>query len=590
MRRFPISLLTVLGALGVSSVRAQQPSLQGLDSVIKVQMTQRQVPGLSLAIIDGGKIVMARSYGVRDRETNAPVVLETLFQAGSISKPVSALGVLRLVEKGKLSLDEDVNRKLVSWKVPDNGFTATQKVTLRRILSHNAGLTVHGFPGYAVNQPVPTLVQVLDGKPPANTAPIRVDTIPGAIGRYSGGGFTVMQQLMIDLSGTAFPAYMRRQVLDRIGMKQSSFEQPQPAARAALMATGYTNDRAPVAGRWHVYPEMAAAGLWTTPSDLARFAIEVQQTLAGKGHGVISPAMARQYVTLQKDGFGLGIAVDGSGPTLRFSHNGRDEGFDAFLSADTEGHGLVVMINANDNSRLMGRIMNAVARTYHWPQATWKYSAPAATTGIVLSRDRLLRYGGYYEAAENQMIVVAPTPDGRGLTITADGNPDETFLPIDSVRFGSNERDLTLNFVLDSSGAATSLLRSAGASNPQRIPRVAPFPSSRPRITDPDMAITDLNFKQLVAITAGGESLVGASRITPGAKRDFAGGVAGLLDVATGFRYVGEELVTGRGIRRHGSEVERVRFYLAPLEGVQRYLLVYLTASWDLTDYDVVNQ
>ena len=183
----------------------------------------------------------------------------------------------------------------MSWKVPENKFTTTEKVTLRRLLSHTAGLTVHGFPGYDVAEPMPTVVQVLDGARPANTAPIRVDTTPGAIWRYSGGGFTVMQQMMIDVTGQPSRSSCRRRCSGPIGMTSSSFEQPQPSARAAQTATGYYADGSPVRGKWHVYPEMAAAGLWTTPTDLAKFAIEVQETLAGRGHGVISPAMARQY-------------------------------------------------------------------------------------------------------------------------------------------------------------------------------------------------------------------------------------------------------------------------------------------------------
>src|SRR4029450_6894944 len=209
-------------------------------------------------------------------------------------------GALHLVEAGTLSLDADVNTKLTSWKVPDNQFTSTEKVTLRRLLSQNAGLTLHGFPAYDVSARVPTVVQVLDGAPPTNTAPIRVDTTPGAIWRYSGGGFTVMQQMVIDVTGQPFAQFLQTTVLGPIGMTSSSFEQPQPSARAALTAAGYYADGTPVRGRWHVYPEMAAAGLWTTPTDLAKFAIEIQETLAGRGHGIISPAMARQYVTEQK--------------------------------------------------------------------------------------------------------------------------------------------------------------------------------------------------------------------------------------------------------------------------------------------------
>ncbi len=257
---------------------AQASRVDSLDAFVRAQMAQRQIRGLSLAIIQNGKIVLAKAWGVTDDGSHAPVTPATLFQAGSISKPVSALGALHLVEAGKLSLDADVNGYLTTWKVPGNSFTATEKVTLRRLLSHSAGMTVHGFPGYDVSVGMPPLVQVLDGTPPANTPAIRVDTTPGAIWRYSGGGFTVMQQMVIDVTGQPFPRFMQETVLGPIGMTASSFEQPQPPARAALTAAGYYADRTPVRGRWHLYPEMAAAGLWTTPTDLAKFAIEIQET------------------------------------------------------------------------------------------------------------------------------------------------------------------------------------------------------------------------------------------------------------------------------------------------------------------------
>src|SRR5215469_16449796 len=230
------------------------------------------VAGLSLAVIENYKIVDVKAYGVIAPGSTTPVTPKTLFQAGSISKPVAAAGALSLVQQGKLSLDEDVNKKLTSWKVPENEFTQTEKVTLRRLMSHTAGLTVHGFPGYNVHDPLPTLVQIFNGEKPANTAPIRVDTVPGTKERYSGGGITIEQQLMIDVTGKPFPALMRQTVLDKIGMSDSSYEQPLPPARAAMTAGGGYGDGKAVPGKWHVYPEMAAAGLWTTPTDLAKFA------------------------------------------------------------------------------------------------------------------------------------------------------------------------------------------------------------------------------------------------------------------------------------------------------------------------------
>ncbi len=177
-------------------------------------------PGLSVAVIDGYKIAWTKTYGTTELGGTAPVTTKTLFQAGSISKPVAATGMLALVQAGKLSLAEDVNIKLKTWKVPENEFTKEQKVTLRRLASHTAGLTVHGFPGYDVDEKVPTLVQIFNGDRPANTPPIRVDLVPGTKERYSGGGITIEQQLMMDVSGKPFPVLMKETVLDKIGKRQ----------------------------------------------------------------------------------------------------------------------------------------------------------------------------------------------------------------------------------------------------------------------------------------------------------------------------------------------------------------------------------
>jgi CubicO group peptidase (beta-lactamase class C family) len=335
-----------------------------LDTFIQAQMAQGQVNGLSLAVIQNGTIE-ARAYGVAT-SGGAAVTTTTLFQAGSISKPVAAMGALKLVEQGRLALDENVNAKLKSWKVPENEFTRTEKVTLRRLLSHSAGLTVHGFPGYDVTARMPSVVELLEGG--GNTAAVRVDVVPGTLSRYSGGGFTVMQLLVSDVTGKSFPQYMSESVLGPAGMSRSTYEQPLPPNRAAETAAGYYSNGKAVSGRWHVYPEMAAAGLWTTPTDLARFAIEVQQSLAGKSNTVISQAMTKQMLTVQMGSYGLGLALAGSGAARTFGHNGRDEGFDAQMLAFAEtGQGVVIMINKTDNTRLLGRIAEFVGRKYSWP-------------------------------------------------------------------------------------------------------------------------------------------------------------------------------------------------------------------------------
>jgi len=324
------------------------------------------VPGLSLAVIENYKIVDTKAYGVIAPGSTTPVTTRTLFQAGSISKPVAATGALSLVEQGKLSLDENVNDKLKSWKVPDNEFTATQKVTLRRLMSHTAGLTVHGFPGYDVDAPVPTLVQIFNGEKPANTAPIRVDVTPGTIERYSGGGVTIEQQLMMDVTGKPFPALMRQLVLDKIGMSDSSYEQPLPASRAAMTAGGTYMDGKPVHGKWHIYPEMAAAGLWTTPTDLAKFAIEIALSKQGKSNRVLSEKMTREMLTPVLDQAGLGLFMEKENPG-QFGHNGADEGFQALLTMNAEtGNGVAMMANSDNGISVMISVLRRVAKEYAW--------------------------------------------------------------------------------------------------------------------------------------------------------------------------------------------------------------------------------
>ena len=335
---------------------------------IAERMAFHKVPGLSLAIIDSGRIVFARGFGVKTAGGTDSVTTGTLFQAGSISKPTFALGVMRLVQDGRLDLDEDVNVKLSSWKVPGNRFTAREKVTLRRILSHNAGLTVHGFPGYEAGTPVPTVPQLLDGAKPANTAAVRVDTFPGAISRYSGGGTTVAQLLITDVTGQPFPDLMEQLVLGAAGMTHSTYQQPLPSDRAPTAATGTYSDGRSVKGQFHTYPEMAAAGLWTTASDLATLAIELQQTWAGRSQRIVNKATLAQMFTVQKAPFGIGYAIDGKGPDLSFEHNGADEGFQALFIAFAErGQGLVAMANSDNGSSLMSEIETAVAEEYGWP-------------------------------------------------------------------------------------------------------------------------------------------------------------------------------------------------------------------------------
>jgi CubicO group peptidase (beta-lactamase class C family) len=356
-------------ALVLAPVAAQSPvdeRIRRVTADLAERMSALHVPGVSIAVIHDSKIEWARGFGVT-RIDGPAVTPDTLFQAASISKPVAALAALRLVQAGKLDLDVDVNQYLKSWKVAENSFTSEKKVTLRGLLSHSAGMTVHGFPGYASDAPVPSVLQILNGQKPANTSRIQVDTVPGSIWRYSGGGYVVVQLLLEEVTGQPFAKLMQDTVLRPIGMTRSTYEQPLPKARLSEVAMPYRQNSQPVAGGPHVYPEMAPAGLWTTPTDLARYAIEVQQALAGASSRVIDAAMARRMVTRVISNQGLGPGVGGSPTRPYFSHGGANEGYRCNLVAYNEGDGLIVMTNSDSGGRLANEILAAVAREYGWP-------------------------------------------------------------------------------------------------------------------------------------------------------------------------------------------------------------------------------
>lgn len=335
--------------------------------MIQERMKHYQVPGVSIAVINDYKIEWARGYGVKDSKTNEPVTTDTLFQAGSISKSVAAMTALKKVEQGKIALDQNINEKLTSWKLPENEFTAKRKVTLANLLSHTGGLTVHGFPGYAVGEKTPTLPQVLDGAEPANTPAVRVDLEPGTKFRYSGGGTTIAQLAVMDIEKKPYPQIAQATVLGPLGMTNSTYHQPLPAETRKKAASGHRGNGQPVEGKIHIYPEMAAAGLWTTPTDLARFAIEVQLSLAGKSNKVLSKEMATKMVTpFIDDSVGMGFFIERHGRATYFGHGGADEGFRAQLLVNKDkGYGAAVMVNS-DNGEIINEIIRSIAKEYRW--------------------------------------------------------------------------------------------------------------------------------------------------------------------------------------------------------------------------------
>ena len=325
---------------------------------INERLKELGIPGISVAVVVNGKVAWARAYGMADISENRPMTTETLLLAGSISKPVAALRTHQLVEAGTFDLDENVNTYLTSWQVPDNEFTATEKVTLRRIMNHTAGLTVWGFPGYDKGDNIPSAEEVLDGK--GNTDPVRVYKEPGESWMYSGGGYTIMQLAVTDTEKRDYPDLMQEHVLNPLGMTGSTFANPLPEKYHGIAATGYRGDGSEVEGKWPIYPEMAAAGLWTTPTELIQYAIEIQKINSTQKDGILNYETVKEMLTPGKNSHGLGPVVK----RYFFEHGGADEGFRAQLFAwKDQPYALVTMVNS-DNGSIQRELALAIAEEY----------------------------------------------------------------------------------------------------------------------------------------------------------------------------------------------------------------------------------
>jgi CubicO group peptidase (beta-lactamase class C family) len=350
--------------------------IEELEACFEQLRARFGVPGMSWALIEDGAIAQAGALGVQVASGSRPVTNTTRFQACSISKPIAALAMLRLVDRGLLDLDADINDLLTSWRLPRN--SAWQPVvTLRQLVSHSAGLTTSGFPGYKRSDRLPSAVEILTGVHPANTFGVRVDSIPGAQFRYSGGGTLAMQQLLEDVTRTPFPMLMRELVLDPLGMDDSDYTQPPPEAIHDVLASGHDEFGSPVEGGWHVYPELATAGLWTTPTDLCRYAVAVQAAFAGGRGALLSQPLAREMLTPQVaaserigglSALGLGPFLADDGAASRFGHSGGNEGFRCHLLAYREaGIGAAVMTNSDAGGWLLQHAYAAIAAAYAWP-------------------------------------------------------------------------------------------------------------------------------------------------------------------------------------------------------------------------------
>jgi len=386
-----------------------------IDSLMK----RFNVPGVSAAVIRDFEIHWAKGYGIADVETGAAVDVETMFQAASISKPVAAMGVLRAVQDGLFTLDDDINDILESWTLDGGRFTAERPVTPRSLTSHTSGLgDGFGFPGYDPSDPVPTVVQILDGHESSNVGRVFMERAPMSLMEYSGGGVVVMQLALSDARDRPFADILRDDVLLPIGMTNSTYEQPLPAHRNRNAARAHDREGRARGAKWHVYPELAAAGLWTTASDLARFVIEVQKSAIGESNRVLSRAVVQEMLSPVGVGdFAVGFTISKIGQGWYFSHGGSNWGFRATLLAHkAKGYGLVIMTNADQGGAVAAELSRRIQLAYEWDSmagpAPRGYAPPVERTEIEFGEEVLRAYVGEYEASPELTIVVT-LEDGR---------------------------------------------------------------------------------------------------------------------------------------------------------------------------------
>jgi CubicO group peptidase (beta-lactamase class C family) len=396
-------------------------------------MERYQVSAVSVAVINDGRLEWAKGYGVKEIG-GIPVDTATLFLAGHISQGVAVMAALKLAEDGLIDIDQNVNDRLTSWRVPENEFTATEKVTLRRILSHTSGLSVPSLLGYSTEDVLPTMEQILDSGSAATSSPIRVLDPPGSRQRYSLGGYVVLQQLLEDVTGSPYADFVRLSVLSPLGMERSFHAQPLSETLAANAASGYEPTNEIVQGRWRVYPELAALGMWTTPSDVARLALELQQSFSGKSNRVLSQTSVEEMLSQQFENRGLGFEVGGEGEWRFFRLEGHGNNFLSELYAYvSHGMGAVVMTNSSNGEGVKAHVLRAMAEEYGWPDF-----APEEIEVVQLPAGTFLELEGRYTFRGRDRILVVE--EGRILQ-RSEGGREEALLPLSedllvSVSFG----------------------------------------------------------------------------------------------------------------------------------------------------------
>ena len=429
-------------------IEGQAVDFQSLEQ----RQAHYKVPGVSVAFMRNGQLAWTMQSGVKDVTTKLAVDEDTVFQAGSISKPAFAAVLMKYREENPLDLDSDVNTLLTSWQLPEHEWTGQHVVSLRRLLSHTAGTTVHGFPGYAAGEPVPTLQQVLEGTAPANTSAVVVDIQPGMQMRYSGGGTTLAQLTLQDVANEPLPTMSQRLLFKPLGMTRSGFEQPISKKLSNNMAIPYDGDGSPIKGGAHTYATLAAAGMWSTPSDMLKLASSVRSAYLGQKTDWISQATAQEMLTnntpsIQPPNVGIGFFINmgDNGEILGFGHGGADAGFmsQLYIELDT-GNGYAIMTNGNNGTQLIKELEIRLKEALDVG-----YSEAEVKKLVPISQKELSKYIGTYVVTKpvNVDVVLEKTAKGFVLNALPYVENEEYFHEGDGQFFAKNGS--SIRFVMD---------------------------------------------------------------------------------------------------------------------------------------------
>ncbi len=418
---------------------------------ITERMLHYKINGLSIAVIKDHKIAWAKGYGLADKTLKQPVTVTTLFQAGSISKSVNAIGIFRLAQEGKINLYKNINEYLTTWKFPYNAASKNTKISIAHLLSHTAGINVPGFSGYEKGQPIPSIYQILDGIKPANSPAVRSVFKPGLKYEYSGGGTLISQLIVTDVTHKSYNDFMRQKVLMPLGMSKSTFlSMPDNASTA----TGYYDNGKAINGKYHIYPELAAAGLWSTPTEIAKFIIALQQVYNGKlNNGILNKQSAKVMLTPYKNTTAaLGVFIDDFEGETYFEHDGLTHGFySQYYGSLNGGNGLVIMINSV-NSGIVPEIVNSIAQVYNF-RGLYR---SRLNKNLKISESVLNTYVGKYKLAPD--VVLNIFKKGNKLYLKATGEEAAPILAESENKFYMGAVDAQIKFIKNRKGKVYELV------------------------------------------------------------------------------------------------------------------------------------